>query len=159
MVGAVGTPALGARLESLVYQIIRYYSISALALGIDLGLFQALIAAGRNAVMATTASYAVAAGFHFTVNRQWNFKAFHRPARRQLVTYGIIVVAAWAVNVAVIMLCTGRLGLAPLPAKLASVLVTLPMGFFGHKYLTYRHGITGAVRLLAARWRHERHAS
>jgi putative flippase GtrA len=143
---------LGRRLQALLWQLVRYYSISAVALGIDIGFFQGLVSTGRSATLAGAVSYALGAAFHFTANRQWNFRAFHRPARAQLVTYLIIVGTAWAVNVAVIMVCTTRLGLPPLTAKLASVVITLPLGFLGHKYFTYRYGIAGAAQQLAARW-------
>jgi hypothetical protein len=38
------------------------------------------------------------------------------------------------------------IGLAPIYAKMLGILVALPLGYFGHRYLTFGPGIDATIR-------------
>ena len=123
------------------YQPVRYYCVGATALFIDVCVFQTLVQLGAVPAGAAALSYAFAGTVHFLSNRIWTFKAFHRTTTAQLPTYSGIVIAAWAVTVLVVGVCTSRLHLSPLAAKFAAIAGTAPMGFFAHKYLTFGNSV------------------
>jgi len=125
---------------------LRYYCVGALALGIDVALFQGLIRASVPPVGAAAASYAMAASVHFFVNRTWSFKAFDRSAVSQARTYGFVLFVAWITTIGVVGFGTGFLHVTPLVSKAMAILVTLPMGFLGHRYLTFGGGLRAALR-------------
>ncbi len=134
----------------LKYRPIRYYCIGSASLAIDLCIFQIILLLGGTPVIAAVCSYAVAGVFHFTMNRIWTFKAFHRRAVLQVPAYGLVVATAWVITVCVVAWCTGVLHLNPLLAKFIAIGFTLPVGFFGHKYLTYGSGIIASAQAVSA---------
>lgn len=130
---------------------LRYYCVGALALGIDVLLFQGLIRASVSPVGAAAVSYAIAAGVHFFINRTWSFKAFDRSAISQARTYGFVLFVAWITTIGVVGLGTGVFHLTPIVSKAVAIIVTLPMGFLGHRYLTFGGGLRAALRVVYLR--------
>ena len=118
-------------------QIVRYCTVGTLAVALDVGLFRALLFFHGNPVVAAAIAYATVVLMHFTLNRAWSFRAFHRPAMVQAPRYGLVVGCTWLITIGVVAYCTSVLTLTPLQAKAAAIAVTLPIGFFGHKYITY----------------------
>lgn len=133
-------------LETTAWLAFRYYAVGALALGIDVTLFRGLIGASVPPVGAAALSYALAAGAHFLINRTWSFKAFDRSALSQARTYTAVLFVAWITTIAVVGFGTGVLHLSPLVSKALAIVVTLPMGFLGHRYLTFGAGVRAALR-------------
>ena len=138
-------------LSATVLLALKYYSVGALAVIIDVGLFQGLIRAGALPVAAAASSYAIAACAHFFLNRTWSFKAFHRSAASQATTYGFVVFVAWITTIGVVAFGTGFLHLTPILSKALALIVTLPMGFLGHRYLTFGSGLRAALRAMYVR--------
>ena len=134
----------------LDYQPVRYYCVGATALFIDVCVFQTLVLLGFVPVGAAALSYGVAGTVHFLSNRIWTFKALHRTPTAQLPTYAGVVIAAWAVTVVVVGACTANLHFSPLAAKFTAIAATVPMGFFGHKYLTFGIGLRSLANHLFA---------
>lgn len=134
-------------------QAAKYYTVGAAAVVIDVGLFQALVVARVPPTVAAGTSYALAAAMHFLVNRYWTFRATHRLITLQARTYLVIVGTAWVITVVTVGALTSIWHIAPFFAKLVSLAITLPLGFFGHKYLTYAGGIRAAFRVIAERRR------
>lgn len=133
----------------LRYRPIRYYCIGSASLAIDVCVFQFIVLLTGAPVLAAVCSYAVAGVFHFTMNRIWTFKAFHRSAVLQVPAYGLVVATAWVITVCIVAWCTGVPHLNPLVAKFIAIGFTLPIGFFGHKYLTYGSGVIASLQVLS----------
>ena len=136
----------------LQLQLLKYYTCGALAILADVATFQALILLGLAAPAAAACAYGVAAGGHFIANRVWTFGALDRRASDQAFTYALVVSFGWCVTVAVVAWGTGPAHLAPLAAKGLAIAATLPIGFLGHKYLTYGAGPRAVVAALRTRF-------
>lgn len=129
----------------------RYILIGGFVFCLDIGSFLTLIKAGTFRPLATTLSYLLAIAAHFTLNRFLNFRRFERSVMQQAGTYLIIVGFSLTLSIAIIETGVRLLGLPPLAAKLIAVAVNFPVGFLGHRYLTFGTGIGVAVRRLWAR--------
>jgi putative flippase GtrA len=136
----------------LTFQVIRYYSVGAFAVVVDVSLYQVLMQAHAAPPVAAAISGPVAAALHFALNRTWSFSAFHRPAAAQIPAYLFVYAWVWSITVLVVSYTTYDLHLAPLAAKAAAIGITLPIGFIGHKYLTYGTGLREAARMLSSRF-------
>ncbi len=134
--------------SALRYQPVRYYSLAAVATVMDLALFQSLVFLGASAAIAAAFSCAAANVLLFVANRVWTFRSFRRRPLAQARTYGVVVGIAWTVTIAVVAWCTTVMHLSPLTARCIAFATTVPIGFFGHKYLTYRSGFRAGVREL-----------
>jgi putative flippase GtrA len=128
-------------------QVLRYYCMGIAAFVVDIALFQIGMLLGAVPVAATAVSTVAAGVTHFIGNRTWTFGAKHRSPFAQARTYAVVIGTAWMLAVAVVWYCTAVLHIAPLAAKLISIAVTTPIGFFGHKYLTYGNGIRSALKI------------
>ena len=132
---------------------IAYVAIGGAVFCVDVGLFALLVGHGWPQLTANVVGFGIASAFHFMLNRNWNFRNFDRSMFAQARTYGVIVVLAFSVSNA--MLLIGHLiGLTPVQAKLAGNVLNLPLGFLAHRYLTFDRGILSAgQRLFSRSWR------
>lgn len=131
---------------AFVQQVARYYCMGVAAFAVDITLFQIAMLSGARPVTAAAVSTVAAGVTHFIGNRKWTFRASHRSPFAQARTYGIVILTAWGLAVTIVWYCTAVLHMAPLAAKLTSIALTTPIGFFGHKYLTYGNGIRAAMK-------------
>jgi putative flippase GtrA len=132
------------------FQLIRYVSIGAIVFVVDVGLFRLLVGTGVFLAIAATISFGIAICVHFTFNKYVNFRAHDRPVGEQAGTYALVAFVCWLVTLAVIESGVRLFGLTPLAAKLVAVAVNLPVGFLGHRYLTFGPGIAHAIRRIFA---------
>ena len=135
----------GARL-----QFARYVAIGGFVFVIDVGSFKLMYSRGVVLAVATTLSYLLAVATHFTLNRTYTFRNFDRALWRQVRTYAVVATVCWVVQLGVV---EGLFRVAHVDATLAKaigVIVNIPLGFVGHRYLTFGHGIGGAIRKLRA---------
>jgi putative flippase GtrA len=134
-------------------QVVVYYIFSVCAMVIDFGGLTLLVRAGLPAPLAAGISFLTGSTFHFSANRWLNFKSFHRKPATQARTYFAIVAVAWVITVLTIYVIHDVLGHTVLIAKIVATAITLPMGFLGHRFLTFNAGLRAALRSLAARMR------
>jgi putative flippase GtrA len=132
-------------------QVVVYYAFSVCAMALDFTGLALLIRLGIAAPVAAGTSFLSGAAFHFSANRWLNFKAFHRAAAVQARTYFAIVGVAWVMTVLTIYVVHDRLGQPWLAAKVLATAITLPIGFLGHRFLTFNAGMRAGIRSLAAR--------
>lgn len=131
--------------------LIRYVVIGAIVFMIDVGSFQLFLHAHAMLALAATGSFAASVSTHFTLNRLWNFRNFDRSSLAQLRTYAIVVGLQYVISLSFIEVAVA-LGQTAIVAKICSIALNFPIGFFGHRYLTFGAGISATVkRLLAAR--------
>lgn len=137
----------------LKYEPVRYYCMSAIAVIIDVGLFQSMVLFGITAVAAAACSYAVAGVVHFITSRIWTFQAFHSSTAMQLPAYVAVVCTAWVATVLTVALFTNGFHVSPLAAKFIAMAAVLPIGYFGHKYVTFGRRFSQLVSSLKPRVR------
>jgi putative flippase GtrA len=131
-------------------QFVRYVLIGGFVFVIDVGSFKVLYGRGVILSVATVVSYALAVSTHFTLNRLYNFRNFERSVLQQARTYAIVAGGCLLVQVAVVEAAV-RLGhIDPTLAKALGVIVNIPLGFLGHRYLTFGDGIASAIRRMRA---------
>ena len=140
----------------LRYQPVRYYCIGFLAVTADVALYQSLVFAGAAPVISAIVAYGIIGSLHFLVSRIWTFAAFHRSPTSQAGAYVFVVACAWVATALLVAWGVGSLHESPIQAKLVAVLLTTPIGYFGHKYVTFgknRRASVQAVRLKIQAWR------
>lgn len=128
------------------FQLARYLSIGSFVFCVDFGLFALLLRAHWPLMLVTTTSFGVGVATHFTLNKYVNFRAHERPVHHQASTYGVVVFACWLITLGVVKVAVS-FGMPPLVGKLIAVAVNVPIGFLGHRYLTFGRGIVHAFRL------------
>lgn len=124
-------------MRGILAQAVRYYCVGAFAMALDFALFRTLLNGPISAVLATAISSPTAAAVHFTLNRFWSFPATCTPLAVLGWRYAIIYTCILLSTVGTVAIGTSTFGMSPMAAKAAAVLVTLPIGFLGHKYVTF----------------------
>jgi putative flippase GtrA len=140
----------------LRYQPVRYYCIGFLAVSADVALYQSLVLAGAAPVISAIVAYGIIGSLHFLASRIWTFAAFHRPATSQVSAYVFVVACAWVATAFLVAWGVESLHESAIQAKLVAVLLTTPIGYFGHKYITFgrsHHASVQALRLKVDAWR------
>jgi putative flippase GtrA len=135
----------GARL-----QFLRYVAIGGFVFVLDVGSFKLMYARGVVLAVATTMSYLLAVATHFTLNRLYNFRNFNRTLWRQARTYAVVAALCWVVQLGVVESLFRILHIDATVAKAVGVIVNIPLGFIGHRYLTFGHGIGATIRRMRA---------
>lgn len=126
----------------------RYLAIGGFVFAIEIASFQAFVHAGFLLPVATSLSFLLAVSAHFTLNRFFNFRNFERTIVQQAGTYAVVAAFALFVQNAIVQVGVHVLTLSPLAAKVAGIAVNVPLGFLGHRYLTFGRGIGAALRRL-----------
>lgn len=121
-----------------------YAAIGSFVFVLDTGSFQLLMNAHVTLAVAATFAYVFGVCAHFTLNRTLNFRNFERSLQGQLSTYLVIVACCYCISLGVIEAGFRLLHLTPLAAKVLSVAVNIPIGYVGHRYLTFSGGIRAA---------------
>ena len=135
----------------------RYVLIGGFVFCLDVGSFHVFDRSGLfrgfgqfAITLATATSYLLAVVTHFTLNRYLNFRNFDRTIVQQAGTYVVIAALCGAIQLAVVNAGVYWAGLPHDAAKVLAVALNVPIGFLGHRYLTFGHGILGAIRRIRA---------
>lgn len=113
-----------------VVEFIRYFAVSAIALGVDM-LLLLLFAQWMHYTLAASISFMVGAGIHYLLSVAFVFRRRKMRSRRfvEAAIFTATGLAALVINVGVIALCVELLA-APLPlAKLAAAGVSFLFGY------------------------------
>ena len=124
----------------------RYLAIGAFVFCVDAGSFQIFVRAGLLLPVATTTSFLLAIAAHFTLNRFLNFRNFERTIVEQARTYVMVAAAALLIQNVAVLVGVYAFHLMPLVAKVVGIAINVPIGFLGHRYLTFGDGIAGTLR-------------
>lgn len=143
----VSTPTSRSPSQSeLPRQFLAYGVVGVAGTLLDVGLFWLLVRAGVSTPAAVTLAFFTATAAQFYANRQWSFRAFHRPASVQAPEYAIITLVNWLLALAIVEIGIAGLHLSPLLAKVLSIPPTALAGFVGNRYLTFGAGIRETLR-------------
>lgn len=138
------------RLRAHLPHFTRYMVIGGFVFAIDYSLYKYLLFELHTALWeAVTVSQTVALLIHFTLNKFLNFRAHDRSARDQFGTY--LIVAGFCILVSQVVVygwvaLFGNSDLMLKLAKCAAVGVNIPIGFLGHKKLTFGGGLRAFTR-------------
>jgi putative flippase GtrA len=132
------------------FQLGRYATIGGFVTCIDLGSFALFLRAGWPLLAVITASWAIAIVTHFSLNKYVNFRAHDRPTHHQAVTYAVVAGTTWFTTAAIVKGAVA-LGAPALLGKVVAVAFNVPIGFFGHRHLTFGRGIAATARHLFSR--------
>lgn len=132
------------------FQLARYATIGGLVTAIDVGSFAIFLHAGWPLLLVITASWALAVGAHFSLNKYANFRAHDRPTHHQLASYAVVVGTVWVTTTAIVKGAV-VLGASPMIGKLVAIAFNVPIGFFGHRHLSFGRGIAATARHLFSR--------
>jgi len=136
--------------KSWPFQLARYLSIGGFVTCVDVGTFALLLRARWPLLAVITVSYALGVVTHFALNKYVNFRAHDRPVQRQALNYAAVAVTCW-LTTTVIVKAAVALGAAPLLGKALAIAFNVPVGFLGHRHLTFGRGIGATLRGLFSR--------
>lgn len=132
------------------FQLARYLTIGGFVFLVDFGSFAFFLHLGWWVPVVTTVAYGLGTVTHFTLNKYVNFRAHDRPVHSQALTYGIVALTCWLTTLGIVTLSVA-LGASPLIGKLVAVACNVPLGFLGHRYLTFGRGIKATLQSLGER--------
>jgi putative flippase GtrA len=132
------------------FQLARYLTIGGFVFCVDVGTFALLLRLHWWLPLVTTAAFALGVLAHFSLNKYLNFRAHDRPLHSQAFTYGIVVLISWLSTLAIVSVAVS-LGAPPLAGKVIAVVLNVPLGFLGHRYLSFGRGIAATLRSLRER--------
>lgn len=125
--------------------LLLYIAIGGITFVVDAGSFMLLLSGGVFRPIAASIAFAIGLGCHFSLNKYFNFRNFSRRTEAQVRTYLVVAGVCWLSTAIIIEILAGMVGVRPLVAKCAAVGFNIPLGFFGHKYLTFSEGIRAAL--------------
>jgi putative flippase GtrA len=135
---------------SLPFQLGRYATIGGFVTCIDVGSFALFLHAGWPLLAVITASWGLALVTHFSLNKYVNFRVHDRPTHHQAATYAVVAGTTWFTTTAIVKAAVA-LGAPPLLGKVVAIAFNVPIGFFGHRHLTFGRGIAATARQLFSR--------
>ena len=134
-------------------QFSAYAVVGVVGTLLDVGLFATFLRLGLSTWVAVTLAFFLATAMQFFFNRQWSFRAFHRPAIVQAPVYVILTIVNWLVALAIVEIGVATFHLDPLVAKAASIPPTAIAGFVGNRYLTFGPGLRKTISAITQRRR------
>lgn len=126
--------------------LLRYVAIGGVCFAIDFSILRSLLF-GRTMpwALAATIAFVLANGVHFVLNKWLNFRNHDRELHEQFGTYVGVLAVCLAITIATIGVL-GHFGVAALTAKVVAIIINVPVGFLGHRYLTFRAGLAPWLR-------------
>lgn len=125
---------------------LRYIGIGGVVFVFNVGVFQLFLNLRFPLSLATTIAYGLSVIVHFLLNKFLNFKSFERSILHQLRTYLAVVTFCWLITVLVVQIGVNWLSLPPVVATMVAIVINIPLGFLGNRYLTFEGGIRAAWR-------------
>jgi putative flippase GtrA len=129
--------------------LLRYLAIGGFVFCLNYAALRALLHAHMSAWLASGVAFLVSLVAHFTLNRFLNFRNFQRTVVQQAGTYSAVAALCGVVQITVVPLAL-KFGLSQLFALAIAVGLNVPIGFLGHRYLTFGHGIAGTIKRMRA---------
>ena len=125
--------------RKLSFELFGYAIASAVALGVDIGVLQALVRlAGWHYLVAATVSFIAGALVAYTLSIKLAFQSRRGISRSiEFLYFAALGVAGLAVNAAVMSFCVSLVGLAVLQAKLIAATCTFGTNFLLRRALLF----------------------
>jgi putative flippase GtrA len=118
-------------------QIVRFAVIGLISNGVLYVLYLALARAGLSPAMAMSIAYSLGVAQTFAFNRRWTF-SYAGLRLAPLVRYLIAYALGYVINLAILVVFAGRLGLAHQPVQAVAILVVAAVVFALQKHWVFR---------------------
>jgi dolichol-phosphate mannosyltransferase len=119
-------------------QLIRFSAVGASGYVVNLAVFSGLVhVAGADYRLAALVAFLVAVANNFVWNRHWTFRAADGHAGFQGARFLVVSVSAFLLNLAVLELLVGGIGLPEVPAQAVAIVTATPVSFLGNKLWTF----------------------
>lgn len=127
----------GALVRSNWEQLMKFALVGASGYGVNLTVFALLYGAfGLHHAASAVGAFCVAVSNNFLWNKRWTF-AGSAERRFQAARFFTVSVGALGVNLGVLELLIGPVGLPPLAAQAIAVATAMPVNFIGNKLWTF----------------------
>ncbi|NDD29204.1 MAG: GtrA family protein [Proteobacteria bacterium] len=136
------------RLRPHLPSFLRYIAIGGFVFIIDFGSYAAILNNDITYWKAAAISQIIAFITHFLLNKHLNFRNHDRPTSQQFATYLVVALFCLGVGIAVVQWWIWIFGASRVNAYIAkcvAVGVNIPIGFIGHKKLTFGQGLKAVV--------------
>jgi putative flippase GtrA len=124
--------------ESIVLQVPRALAVSVLALGIDFGLYAALVYFGTPALVAAVIGYLAGGVLQYVLCSIWVFSTSLKNDPLGFVAFLVLSLVGLGITELVILIAHTWLGFDPYLAKVAAVGMAFTWNFLSRKYLLFR---------------------
>lgn len=120
-------------------QLVRFCGVGASGYVLNLAVFAACVHLfGMDYRLAAGAAFLVAVTNNFLLNRHWTFDARGGHAGFQAARFLVVSLAAFAFNLASLLLLVDGFDLAKVPAQAAAIAISTPVSFLGNKLWSFR---------------------
>ena len=133
-----GSPRLARLVASPVLrQAVRFGLVGGSSYFLNLGFFAAIVWAGGHYLGAAAAAFGLGFVFNFCANRYWTFTAQGGRADRQLVRFSILAGVVLALDLALLRVAVGDLGVPSVLAQGGVILLLAPLSFAGNRLWSF----------------------
>jgi putative flippase GtrA len=119
-------------------QLGQFCTVGAIGYLINLAVYDALLHAGIQYLVAATCSFLVAVTSNYTWNRLWTFRDQRGHVGIQGMRFFVVSLAALGANLVVLHLLITYGGLDKLLAQAVAIIVVTPLNFVGNKLWSFR---------------------
>jgi dolichol-phosphate mannosyltransferase len=120
------------------FQLVRFSVVGASGYVINLAVYSILVyAAGLPYVAAALVAFCVAVTNNFLLNRSWTFRATGGRVTFQAPRFLVVSLVALGVNLVVLELLVGGLGVHKVAGQAAAILAATPFNFVGNKLWSF----------------------
>ena len=129
---------LGMLKPSNWLQLLRFGMVGGSGYVINIAVYATAVhVAGVPYTVAAAIAFLVAVGNNFWWNRHWTFDAGHGHAGFQAARFFTVSVAAFLLNLLLLVILVSALDIAKVPAQALAVLGAMPVSFVGNKLWTF----------------------
>ena len=120
-------------------QFLKFCVVGGSGYVINLVTYTALLGfAGFPYLLAAVGAFILAATNNYTWNRVWTFRAERGRVALQGMQFLVVAGAALSANL-LLLRALVELGIAPVPAQAAAIVLVTPLNFLGNKFWTFQH--------------------
>lgn len=135
--------------ESIALQVPRALVVSVLALGIDFGLYAALVYVGMPALVAAIIGYLAGGVLQYVLCSIWVFSTTLKNDPLGFVAFLVLSLVGLGITELVILTVHNGLGFDPYLAKVGAVGLAFTWNFLSRKYLLFRASKQQSIRVPA----------
>jgi putative flippase GtrA len=120
-------------------QLVRFTCVGASGYVVNLAVFAASVhVLGIDYRVAAVLAFLVAVTNNFLFNRHWTFNARDGHAGFQAARFFAVSLAAFAFNLAILLLLVDTFHVAKVPAQAVAIVIATPISFLGNKLWSFR---------------------
>ncbi len=118
-------------------QAFRFGIVGGTSYFLNLGFFAVIVWAGGHYLAAAAAAFGLGFAFNFLANRYWTFTAGTGQANQQFIRFSILAGVILALDLALLRVAVGELGLPSVVAQGVVILLLAPLSFAGNRFWSF----------------------